>query len=193
MLNVYNEETLAHLAKRGARHVCLPAELPSTSVAVLARCAGELGVELEVQVFGRASLAISARCYHARAHGRVKDNCQFVCEQDRDGMPLRTLDGREFLAVNGVQTLSGAYICLLPELADMAAISVRAMRLSPHTLDMVRVAKIFRDVADKIVDPEEAEFRLLALGPLPPLANGYWHGRAGQLRIHAAQAAPSAG
>jgi collagenase-like PrtC family protease len=192
MLNVYNEETLAHLAKWGARHVCLPIELPRTSVAVLAGRAGELGVGLEVQVFGRASLAISARCYHARAHGRVKDNCQFVCEQDPDGMPLRTLEGREFLAVNGVQTLSHAYVCMLSELADMAAIGVRAMRLSPHTLDMVRVAQIFRDVADKIIDPEEAESRMLALGPLPRLANGYWHGRAGQLRIHATQAPASA-
>lgn len=188
MLNVYNEETLSYLARRGATHFSLPAEVPGNAVEVLAHRAQELGAGLEVQVFGRASLALSARCYHARAHGRVKDNCQFVCEDDPDGMPLATLDGGDFLAVNGIQTLSHAYVCLLAELPAMAAIGVTAFRLMPHTLDMVAVARIFRDAADGRIDADEAEDRLLALGPLPPLANGFWHGRPGHLRVPAAQA-----
>lgn len=188
MLNVYNEETLAYLAERGATHFALPPELPRAAVAVLARRAEERGAGVEVQVFGRAVLAISARCYHARAHGRVKDNCQFVCEDDPDGMLLRTLDGRDFLAINGVQTLSHASVCLLPELADMVAIGVAALRLTPHSYDMVAVARIFREAVDGRIDAEEAEARLVALGPLPPLANGFWHGRPGHVRVSAAQA-----
>lgn len=183
MMNVYNEETLGYLAERGATHFAVQPELPRDSVALLARRAGALGAGLEVQVFGRASLAISARCYHARAHGRVKDNCQFVCEQDPDGMQLRTLDGRDFLAVNGIQTLSHTYVCLLAELAEIAAIGVTDLRLVPHSLDMTAVARVFREASDGRIDPAEAEERLLALGPLPPLANGFWHGRAGHLRI----------
>ena len=89
-MNVYNEATIAWMAAQGATHVCLPAELPGPAIAVAARAARDLGLGVEVQVFGRASLAVSARCYHARAHGRTKDNCQFVCEQDADGMPLNT-------------------------------------------------------------------------------------------------------
>ena len=39
---------------------------------------------------------------------RAKDNCQFVCGVDLDGRTVDTLDGQQFLAVNGVQTLSAA-------------------------------------------------------------------------------------
>ncbi|MFQ5636255.1 MAG: U32 family peptidase, partial [Gammaproteobacteria bacterium] len=110
--NVYNEETMRHLANHGATHFCLPSELPGDTVAKLAEAAASLGTPVEVQVFGRAALALSARCYHARAHGRHKDNCQFICESDPDGMPLNTLDGESFLAINGIQTLSHTYVNL---------------------------------------------------------------------------------
>lgn len=91
MMNVYNERTMAHLAARGARHIALPPELPRTVAAEMAGNARQIGVALEVQVFGRIPLALSARCFHARAHGRSKDECQFVCENDPDGLTLTTL------------------------------------------------------------------------------------------------------
>ena len=50
----------------------------------------------EVFAFGKVPLAMSARCYHARAHKLTKDNCRFVCEKDPDGMPVKTLDGAGF-------------------------------------------------------------------------------------------------
>lgn len=183
MMNVYNERTLAYLAERGAHHVTLPVELPQSSVAVVAGQARALGVGIEVQVFGRASLAISARCYHARAHGRVKDNCQFVCEEDPDGMPLTTLDGKPLLAVNGIQTLSHSYVCLHSEIAEMAAIGVTHLRLVPQALDMVAVARIFHDLSEARIEPAEAETRLRVIGDLPPLTNGFWHGVPGHSRI----------
>lgn len=183
MMNVYNEETLAYLAERGARHVTLPTELPASSVAVVAGHARSLGVGIEVQVFGRASLAISARCYHARAHGRVKDNCQFVCEEDPDGMPLTTLDGKPLLTINGIQTLSHSYVSLHAEIAEMAEIGITHLRLVPHTLDMVAVARIFQDISEGRIDPAEAENRLRAIADLPALTNGFWHGAPGHSRI----------
>jgi collagenase-like PrtC family protease len=132
-------------------------------------------------------LALSARCYHARAHGRTKDSCQFVCENDPDGMPLRTLDGKPFLTVNGIQTLSHDYLNLIEELADLQAMGVRRFRLSPHTCDMVEVTAIFRAVLDKHIDTPEAEARLAALRLDAPFSNGFycrkpgysWHPRAG--------------
>lgn len=178
-MNVYNEATLGYLAQRSATHFCLPSELPGSAVKVLAQRAQELGVGLEVQVFGRVSLAVSARCYHARAHGRIKDNCQFVCEQDPDGMTLRTLTGQKFLSINGVQTLSYSYVNLLAEARDIAALGVSHLRLMPHTQDMVATAEIFSDVLDGRVDLGEGQERLQKLCAPVPFANGFWHGRPG--------------
>ncbi|MCC6173380.1 MAG: U32 family peptidase [Gammaproteobacteria bacterium] len=183
LMNVYNEATLGYLAGRGATHFALLPELPRERVALLAAHARGLGVGIEVQAFGRASLALSARCYHARAHHRVKDNCQFVCEEDADGMELRTLEGVPFLAVNGIQTLSYGYVCLLGELAEIARAGVSGLRLVPHSLDMVAVAAIFREALDGRIEATEGEARLKALGLAAPLVNGFWHGKAGSQRI----------
>jgi collagenase-like PrtC family protease len=104
-VNVYNERTAAFLARGGARNFCLPVEMPAAAIHALCEGTRDLDATIEVQVFGRVPLALSARCYHARAHGRTKDSCQFVCDNDPEGLELDTLDGRPFLAVNGIQTL----------------------------------------------------------------------------------------
>jgi collagenase-like PrtC family protease len=179
LLNVYNEETMEHLAKQGATHFALLPELPRHVVEALGSKAAELGVGLEVQVFGRASLALSARCYHARAHGRTKDNCQFVCGEDPDGMALRTMDDKPFLAINGIQTLSHGYLDLLPDLGDLASIGVTHVRVMPHSCDMIAVTTIFDDVLNGRVAVDEGEARLRALGIDAPFVNGFYRGRAG--------------
>ena len=179
LMNVYNEDTMAYLVAKGATHFSLPAELPRDSVAILAARAKELGVTTEVQVFGRVSLALSARCYHARAHGRIKDNCQFVCEEDTDGMPLNTLDKEEFLTVNGIQTLSHSYLNLLDDLNDMKQMGISHYRLVPHTQDMVALANIFRDALDETVSVNESSAKLAALDIPAPFSNGFWYGQPG--------------
>ena len=178
-MNVYNEDTMAYLAKLGATHFCLPPELPATSVEIMAQKARQLGVTIEVQVFGRVSLALSARCYHARAHKRIKDNCQFVCEEDLDGMALNTLDQEKFLTINGIQTLSHSYLNLLGELAEMKKMAITHYRLVPHTLDMVAIAKIFREALDHSVAPEASCEKLGALDSSVQFSNGFWHGQPG--------------
>jgi len=183
LMNVYNEETMGYLASRGATHVCAPAELPGASLAVLAARGRELGVGVEAQVFGRASLAISARCYHARAHGRVKDNCQFVCQDDPDGMVLKGMDGKVFLAVNGVQTLSHAYLDLSADWPALRDAGVTDLRLSPHDLDMVGLARAWRDALDGKTGAGELGARVGGIIGPAPRANGFFHGRAGHLRV----------
>ena len=178
---------MAYLVGKGATHFSLPSELPATSVSILAEHAKKLGVTTEVQVFGRASLALSARCYHARAHNRIKDNCQFVCEEDPDGMPLNTLDKQEFLIVNGIQTLSQSYVNLLPELDNMKEMGITHFRLVPHTQDMVAVAQIFRDALDSKTSAKEAGDRLASLGIPAPFSNGFWHGKPGHQWVDAAR------
>ncbi|MEP4768017.1 MAG: U32 family peptidase [Roseibium sp.] len=183
MMNVYNETTMAYLAKGGATHFSLPVELPGTSAGILAKTAVDLKAGVEMQVFGRASLAVSARCYHARAHARTKDNCQFVCEDDPDGMPLKTLDGKPFLAVNGIQTLSQTYLNYVTELPDLQAAGITHYRLSPHSQDMVAVAETFRAVLDHKIEPGEGDVRLSAITGSVPFSNGFWHGKPGHLRV----------
>ena len=41
------------------------------------------GMETEVLAFGRLPLAVSARCFTARAHNLPKDQCDFRCATDR--------------------------------------------------------------------------------------------------------------
>lgn len=178
-VNTYNEHTMAVLARGGACNVCLPAEMPATAIRSLAAEAEKFGVTVEVQVFGRVSLALSARCYHARAHGRTKDSCKFICENDPDGMPLRTLEDKPFLTVNGVQTMSHDYLNLAGELAELQAMGVTRFRLSPHSGDMVAVAAIFRGVLDRDIDAGEAAARLDALNFGAPFSNGFYYGKAG--------------
>jgi collagenase-like PrtC family protease len=185
-MNAYNDATIAWMAGQGATHVCLPAEMPAPAIAAAAQAAVALGLGVEVQVYGRASLAVSARCYHARAHGRTKDNCQFVCEEDPDGMPLRTRDDRPILRVNGIQTLSESYVDLLPEVARLIADGVTHLRLMPQAVDMVAVAQVFRDVLDGRVPTGEADARLATLSGDAGLSNGFYHGTAGYRRIAAA-------
>ena len=179
MVNVYNEATLAWMAGRGAVRVTLPGELARDAIAALAATAARHAVAVEIQVFGRLPLAISARCYHARAHGLHKDGCQFICGRDWDGMTVSTLDGESFLAVNGTQTLSYTYNALIGELAELTAMGIGRFRLSPHNFDMVAVANLYRGLLDGRQDASEAEAALVALVGEPGLSNGFYAGREG--------------
>jgi len=180
LVNVYNEGTLAYLARHGAVRVCLPPELPATTVALLAR---QGLAEIEVMAFGRLPLAISARCYHARSRNLHKDGCLYVCGEDADGMDVDTMDGKPFLTVNGTQTMSFHYANLLGELPELAQLGVGRFRLSPHSCDMVAVAKLFRDTLDGKLSVEEALNHLDGLAPNAAFSNGYIHGREGHMTV----------
>ncbi len=179
LVNLYNEGTLAMLEGMGAVRACLPVELPLPSIAAIA---GTAKAEIEVQAYGRMPLALSARCYHARAHGLAKDGCQYVCGQDADGLPVDTLDGRPFLTVNGTQTMSVAYQALTRELADLTAAGVSRFRLWPQDVDMVLVARTYRDLLDGRLDATEALATLDELSGVD-LANGYIHGQEGHRMV----------
>lgn len=179
LVNVYNEGTLAFLARQGARSVCLPPELPMASIETLAQAGRSDDVEIEVWGFGRVPLAISGRCYHARVHALAKDSCLFVCEKDRDGLEVDTMDGIEFLAINGVQTMSHTYANAVLDIPRLREAGVAALRLSPHSCDMVAVASAFRACAQGRIAPAEALAELRALAPGARYANGFMTGKAG--------------
>lgn len=179
LLNTYNEWTLTHLVENGASHITLPSELPSEAIANMGVKAKALGVTLEIQVYGRMPLALSARCYHARAHDRIKDNCQYVCEDDPDGMPLNTLTGEPFLAINGIQTLSYTCLNLMNEMTEMESRGISAFRLSPHSNDMVKTAQLFRNTLDQTITAGEASAKLQEQGLNIPFTNGFYYRKDG--------------
>jgi len=173
-MNVYNEATAGFLAQQGARRICLPPELPLASISGIATAIPD--VDVEVFAFGKVPLAISARCYHARIHKLSKDNCRFVCEQDPDGLTVKTLDGDGFLTVNGVQTLSYTCANLIESVHDLAAARVRSLRLSPQRCDMVAVAQVFRETLDGRRAAGDAAGLLKDLYPHAPFSDGFLHG-----------------
>jgi len=176
-VNIYNEAAAAFHAAQGARRICLPPELPLSSVRAIVAALPD--VAIEVFAFGRAPLAISARCYHARVHKLAKDSCRFVCEKDPDGLALKTLEQRDFLTVNGVQTLSFTCTNLLGDIGALRAAGVTSLRLSPQDCDMVAVVQTFRDVVNGRDDAEGGNRRLAELYPKVPFSNGFLHGVAG--------------
>ncbi len=178
-INAYNEETMGFLVGKGAKHFTLQTELPSTSIDVLGKKAKELRVGLEIQVFGRVSLALSARCYAARAHGKIKDNCNFVCELDPDGMKLETLSNEEFLSINGIQTMSYNYLNLINELGELQKMGVTHFRLSPHTQDMVGISNIFKNVLDNKLSSDEALNQLKEFSIPASFSNGFYYSKPG--------------
>jgi len=185
-VNIYNESTLAYFARNGAIRACLPPELPATSIE---RIAGAAAIELETLVFGRLPLAISARCFHARVHDLHKDACQFACDRDPNGLAVETLDDEPFLAINGTQVLSHACYALLGELGWLSRAGIEVFRLSPMAVEMPTVARIFRDVADGQLDPDEAMSMLSEAAPDFIFANGFIHGAEG--RVFSRVALPS--
>jgi collagenase-like PrtC family protease len=174
LVNVYNGATARFLAAHGAGSICMPPELPLASVRAITAAAPEIA--WEVFAFGRVPLAISARCAHARVKGFTKDNCQFICAEDPDGLAVETLDRQPFLALNGVQTVSFTCQTSITDLATLQAAGVSRFRLSPQRCDMVAVARIYRDVLDGRLEPEAGLAGIRALYPELPMANGFLHG-----------------
>ncbi|MFT4162291.1 ubiquinone anaerobic biosynthesis protein UbiV [Shinella sp.] len=177
LVNVYNAATARTLAARGADNICLPPELPAASIRQMLAAMPDFSFELFA--FGRMPLAISARCAHARSKGLTKDNCQFICGEDPDGLPLRTLDRQSFLVLNGVQTMSNSCVMLLDDLASLISAGLSRVRLSPQDCDMVAVAKLYRMVLDGRMDGDEAIAAISTIYPSVPFSNGFLHQKEG--------------
>ncbi|WP_456417103.1 U32 family peptidase [Thiolapillus sp.] len=174
-VNIYNAATLQVLANAGLKRWVPAVELGRDTLAAIAQEAPE-GVETELFAWGRMPLAMSARCYTARAYDLPKDDCQYRCLDHADGLTLRTREGEPFLAINGIQTQSALTCNLLAEVDEIKILGIDVLRISPQARHTGRIAQAFADVLqgqskEKLPDME----RLMPVGG----CDGYWREQAG--------------
>ncbi|MDO9077052.1 MAG: U32 family peptidase [Brevundimonas sp.] len=186
LLNVYNAPAAAELVRLGCVRLCANVELPLASIAEIAQACP--GLELELFAFGRLPLALSSRCAQARMEGLHRDACRYVCDRYPDGMDVATIEGQDFLAVNGLQTLSHGCQLVDVEVEALRGAGVSVLRLSPHSLDMVAVAHLFHDFVEGEITPQELGLGIALLAPPGPLVSGYLHGAVGARRVGAGAA-----
>jgi collagenase-like PrtC family protease len=184
-LNAYNHETLKLLHELGAKRWVMPVELSQESLQAIMAGLPE-GMETEVFAFGRAPLAFSARCFIARAADLPKDNCQLRCLEYADGLLLKSQDGKEFLAMNGIQTQAASTTSLLAEVSQLKNMGVEMLRLSPQSQDMERVVQLFDQARNEQLDLNEAQ-SILERFSIGEISNGFWHGKAGMENLSAIQ------
>ena len=172
-LNVYNVETLHLLVKEGMTRWCMPVEMSRDWLLQLLQQSEERNIrgrfEVEVLGYGYLPLALSARCFTARAEHRAKDDCQTCCINYPNGRRVHSQEGQQVFVLNGIQTMSGYCYNLGNDLVGMRG-WVDILRLSPQstaTLD------------------EIARFRANEEGQSPLMmangndCNGYWRKVAG--------------
>ena len=93
-------------------------------------------------------------------------------------MDMNTREGKPFLTINGIQTMSYGCQNLLPHHEDLRQIGVNMLRLSPQMHGMAEIVRIHRDVLDGKTALADAlpELERLTTGTL---VDGYWHGQPG--------------
>ncbi|HPE81724.1 MAG TPA: U32 family peptidase [Gammaproteobacteria bacterium] len=176
-VNIYNQQTLAVLARLGLRRWVMPVELSRDTLAAMQTQRPD-SVETELFAFGRLPLALSARCFTARAHKLPKDDCQFRCLDYPDGMLLSTQDDARFLALNGIQTQSAQTYTLLRELDDIRGLGVDVLRISPQSRHTPAIVQAFSDVLHSRLDAAQGQADISRYMPAGP-CDGYWAGRPG--------------
>ncbi|MCX4187921.1 U32 family peptidase [Methylophaga sp. OBS4] len=177
-LNIYNAHTLRLLYKQGLIRWVMPVELNAETLKAILADAESMGlggkIETEVFSFGRMPLAYSARCFTARYRQLPKDDCQLVCQDYAEGLPMDSQEGQAFFTINGIQTQSGRIQHLLPHWQQMQQIGVDIMRLSPQPRYMNEIVQRYAQVI-------KGESVNTEIGPwiTAPACDGYWCGKSG--------------
>ena len=186
-LNLYNLPSLEWMASLGATRWVPPLEMKRADLAVILQ-GKPAALETEVFAYGRMPLAFSARCFTARHANLPKDDCQFKCLDNPDGLLLKTREQEEFLVLNGTQTQSARVHNVIDALDDMRALGVDSVRLSPQSQHMAQIISLFDAVRQATCSGAEA---LRQMQPLMPAlgCNGYWHGKPGLDQVEQTEAA----
>ena len=180
-LNIYSRTTLEFYRGLGAWRWVMPIELSREGLNEVLRL-GDLNMQTEVFSYGRLPLAVSARCFTARYHNLSKDECGFRCIENPDGLTVATQEDESFLVMNGLQTQSARVYNLIDEVADMTAMGVNHLRISPQSAGTGDVLARFHAAAQgAFCDPRSLP---TALPWAPDVAcNGYWYGQPGMNQV----------
>ncbi len=150
-LNLYSAGALCEALREGddVSTWVAPLELALDAVARINPPGAERRVTTEVFGFGRMPLAFSARCFTARHHRLSKDQCDFRCREDADGLLLSSSEGQPFLALNGISTQSADLHCLIAQAPQLRAAGVDWLRLSPCSRGFAEVLDLFDAVLNQ--------------------------------------------
>lgn len=179
-INIYNEYTLQKLHKLGMTRWNVPVELGKDDISPLIPTAKQLGIEIEYQVFGRMPLAYSARCFTARHHNLPKDNCQFRCSEDIEGILVNTREGDSFAQINGIQTQSAKVSNLLNHWQNLNRAGIDIARIVPVAPDST--IEVINSLTDAI---KHNRAKTSYNDGTREYCNGYWFQLAGLELIEA--------
>lgn len=175
-INIYNIRVLKQLYRSGMRRWVMPVELGADTLGELLKQVDESGdlsnLETEVFAYGRLPLAYSARCFTARFRNIPKDNCEFCCIEYPEGILMRSQEGDDLFAMNGIQTLSAEHYNLENELSHMASMGVNKVRISPEFKNILPIIERF---SKRMSGAESTDIRLID----QQQCNGYWYGKPG--------------
>lgn len=184
-INIYSRPALVEHAALGAQRWVAPVELSIDALALInppqdpVRGLNGRPIETELFAYGRLPLAFSARCFTARHHRLSKDECEFRCMQDADGLLLSSTEHQPFLVINGTQTQSAATQCLVAEGAALRASGVSRLRLSPASNGFGDVIRHFDAVMNQGASASDALHAIEGFVPPGGLSNGFAHRRPG--------------
>ena len=175
-LNIYNAQTLDLLVADGMNRWTLPVELGrKTLKTLLAHIeSASLPLATEVMAHGYLPLALSARCFTARALERPKDACKRVCIDYPTGIPVDSQEDQRLFTMNGIQTLSGDILDLQAQIPEMADLGVSALRISPSQPEMA-------DIVESYAAAIHSQDSLPTPASSAPYCNGYWFEEAGMI------------
>ena len=129
------------------------------------------GLETELLVFGRITLAHSARCFTARSENRPKDQCEFRCGAYAEGMPLYSQDNQPLFRINGIQVQSEASCNLLGYYNKMLSLGITHYRVAEGDMAIERPISILSTYRQGVPVPVEIK--------ASTTCNGYWWGKPG--------------
>lgn len=176
-INIYNAQTLAILHKQGLYRWVMPVELSRQTLSDILAELEVLGIrdkiETEIFSYGHMPLALSARCFTARAHNLPKDQCDLKCIDYPDGLQVKSQEDQSLFTLNGIQTLSGLRYDLYNELQDMLDMGVDIIRISPRSQQMLKLIDVYDQ---KINGGAESDYKIA------DNCNGYWYGEPGMLQ-----------
>ncbi len=177
-INMYNSETIKLLSHLGAYRWVMPMELSAQTLQGLQESKPE-NIETEVFAYGHIPLSFSARCFTARKHNLPKDQCDFLCKQDDQGVALYTQENHKLFNINGIQLQSGIPCNLIGAIEQMRSLKVDVVRLSPQINGMASVVQMFRKAINKELTQTEIDVWLKKGTGNNEWCNGYWYGQPG--------------